>query len=655
MNSVLRFSNRFFLLVLLLYVTSIQAQDTIPPVITMNPGSLGSIELRCDNSPYIDPGATAYDNRDGNLSPAIKAVSNVNTQRPGKYTVMYTVSDVSGNSDTVIRYVLVESKKYPVHFNAYNNGKDYLFTTYQYSPVAYLFNWLLDGDTVEAYRNEIAFSLRFPQNETHEICIVEKYCDGDTSLKYCSTISDTIADSRWITYQLFRDLNSNCKKDGNDQAFSAWGSHIELLNDTGFIVSTMFAFNSIGYSFIDSNTRYELRFPGSQDDTASIFCAGGSFSILPQNYQDTMLFMNLAYSCKPRLSDYTIWSSGASGRIFPGQNFQVFTSSGNKNFYSFNNCGRPDSGWLVFTLYGKGEFKSILGISLTPDTFTSKKIVIKVDNLNLFDKVKYAAFVIQTDTLAQAGDSISVLTEIICPAAETNKLNNVLYRRYIVLNSYDPNMKSVDKVKVSPGFEDWLTYTIDFQNTGNAEAINIKLKDTLDSELDENSFVFLDASHQVQLSRQGKALQFKFDNINLPDSGSDQAGSHGFVIYKVKPRQPMVLNQTIRNTAYIYFDFNEPVVTNTALTYTFVSNGSISSDNNNAFKLWPNPTQTELHFQSEHFVSGIASLMDVYGKLIRTVSFDARGRIDMAELPAGIYILQLSSLDQTVAYKVIKQ
>jgi hypothetical protein len=161
MNSVLRFSNRFFLLILLLLVSNLQAQDTIPPVITMNPGNPGSIELRCDNAPYIDPGATAYDNRDGNLSPAIKAVSNVNTQRPGKYTVMYTVSDVSGNSDTVIRYVLVESKKYPVHFNAYNNGKDYLFTTYQYSPVAYLFNWLLDGDTVEAYRNEIAFSLGF--------------------------------------------------------------------------------------------------------------------------------------------------------------------------------------------------------------------------------------------------------------------------------------------------------------------------------------------------------------------------------------------------------------------------------------------------------------------------------------------------------------
>lgn len=636
-------------------IAVVKAQDTIPPVITLNPGAKGSIELRCDNQPYVDPGATAYDNRDGNLTVAIKVKGEVNTHRPGKYTLTYTVTDVSGNSDTAYRVIVVESQRYPIHFNAYNNGEDYLFTTYQFSPVAYSYYWLLDGDTVEAFRDEIAFPLRFPKNESHEVCIVEKYCDGDTSLKYCQTVSDTIADSRWIAYQLFRDLNSNCKKDGDDQVFSAWGSHIELVNDTGLKIPALFSWDhSIGYSVIDSNTRYEVRFPGSQDDTASVVCAGGSFVIPPQNYQDTMLFMNLAFSCKPRLSDYEVWGIGASGRVFPGQDFQVYSSSGNKNFYSFNNCGKPDSGWLVFNLSGKGRFKSLLGTSLQADTFLDKKIVIKVDNLNLFEQAQYAAFVVQTDTSAKSGEFISVLAEIICPASESSKSNNTLFSTFTVRNSYDPNMKSVNYERVTPGFNKWLTYTIDFQNTGTAEAINVNLRDTLDNGLNEDSFVFLNASHQVQVVRQGKALQFKFDTINLPDSASDQAGSHGFVKYKIKPRQAMVLNQSINNTAYIYFDFNDPVITNTVTTKAFISNGNINSASLKLIKIWPNPAQGVLNVQSLGDADMHLDLIDVCGKVVKSLQLRESGKIDLSNLSAGIYLLKAESEQGRQYVKIIK-
>lgn len=649
------FLKSFFIFCFVFCLGSAQAQDSIPPVITLNPGSTGSIELNCTNAPYVDPGATAYDNRDGNLTVAIKVKGNVNTRRPGKYTLTYTVTDVSGNSDTAYREIVVESKRYPIHFNAYNNGEDYLFTTYQYSPVAYSYDWLLDGDTVEAFRDEIAFPLRFSKDETHEVCIVEKYCDGDTFLKYCQTVSDTIADSRWIAYQLFRDLNSNCKKDGNDQVFSAWGSHIELVNDAGSKVPALFSLDhSMGYSLIDSNTRYEVRFPGSQDDTASIACAGGSFVIPPQNYQDTMLLMNLAFSCKPRLSDYEVWGIGASGRVFPGQDFQVYSSSGNKNFYSYNNCGKPDSGWLVFNLSGKARFTSLLSGSLQADTFLDKKIVIKVDNLNVFEQAKYAAFVIRTDTSAVNGEIISVLAEIICPSAETSKSNNILFRSFTVRNSYDPNMKSVNYEKVTPGFDKWLTYTIDFQNTGTAEAINIHLRDTLDAELNEDSFVFLNASHEVQVVRQGKVLRFKFDNINLPDSGSDQAGSHGFVMYKIKPRQPMVVNQNIKNTAYIYFDFNDPVVTNTVVTKAFISNGNIKSASLNLVKIWPNPSQGILNVQSLEHAEIHLDLLDVCGKVVKTLQLHQSGKIDMSDLSAGVYLLKVESEKGKQFVRIIK-
>jgi hypothetical protein len=58
---------------------------------------------------YIDAGATAKDNYDGDITSNIVTVSNVDTAIVGSYTVTYDVSDANGNAaDTVTRIVTVE-------------------------------------------------------------------------------------------------------------------------------------------------------------------------------------------------------------------------------------------------------------------------------------------------------------------------------------------------------------------------------------------------------------------------------------------------------------------------------------------------------------------------------------------------------------------
>ena len=44
---------------------------------------------------------------------------------------------------------------------------------------------------------------------------------------------------------------------------------------------------------------------------------------------------------------------------------------------------------------------------------------------------------------------------------------------------------------------------------------------------------------------------------------SDEPGSHGYVEYKIVPNGSTPRGTLIPNTAYIYFDFHPPVVTNT--------------------------------------------------------------------------------------------
>ena len=85
-----------------IYVT----EDSIAPVITLLGDATVSIEV---GDTYIDAGATAKDNYDGDITSNIVTVSNVDTAILGSYTVTYDVTDVNGNAaDTVTRIVSVE-------------------------------------------------------------------------------------------------------------------------------------------------------------------------------------------------------------------------------------------------------------------------------------------------------------------------------------------------------------------------------------------------------------------------------------------------------------------------------------------------------------------------------------------------------------------
>ena len=61
-------------------------------------------------------------------------------------------------------------------------------------------------------------------------------------------------------------------------------------------------------------------------------------------------------------------------------------------------------------------------------------------------------------------------------------------------------------------------------------------------------------------------LEFTFSNILLPDSNVNEQASHGSVMYTIRQNISNVIGDTIENTANIYFDFNAPVITNTAIS-----------------------------------------------------------------------------------------
>ena len=84
--------------------SSSNANDTTPPVISLI-GSANVTVYQEDN--FIDEGATATDNVDGDLTSSITVSGNVDTTIINDYILTYSVSDTSGNSASATRNVSV--------------------------------------------------------------------------------------------------------------------------------------------------------------------------------------------------------------------------------------------------------------------------------------------------------------------------------------------------------------------------------------------------------------------------------------------------------------------------------------------------------------------------------------------------------------------
>ncbi len=169
------------------------------------------------------------------------------------------------------------------------------------------------------------------------------------------------------------------------------------------------------------------------------------------------------------------------------------------------------------------------------------------------------------------GTPLQSTAKVFPVSGDISPLNNIFLKNEIAGGSFDPNDKTVEPAgKITNEDvinEDSLTYTIRFQNTGTDTAFTVRILDTLSSMLNLETIELLGSSHEFSFSMDENGIaEWIFDNILLPDSTTNEPLSHGFLSYRVKPKTTLVVGDSIKNTAHIYFDFNEPVATNTVVT-----------------------------------------------------------------------------------------
>ncbi|MNK18558.1 hypothetical protein D3C87_367660 [compost metagenome] len=223
----------------------------------------------------------------------------------------------------------------------------------------------------------------------------------------------------------------------------------------------------------------------------------------------------------------------------------------------------------------------------------------------------------------------------------------------VVLNSYDPNEKLVDlPMNINPDAVEELEYIIHFQNDGNFNAIDVVVQDTISPNLDLSTFRYVGSKHGVAVSINAstRVVTFSFKDINLGQSAVNLASSQGYVVYTISETANLPLGSTIENTAYIYFDFNPPIVTNTTYNINELPLG-LSGSKIESISLYPNPAQDKIRFSGAEVKEAI--IYDLAGKTVLETSNILDNEVSLNHIQTGIYQVVLKTENTISTQKLV--
>ena len=235
---------------------------------------------------------------------------------------------------------------------------------------------------------------------------------------------------------------------------------------------------------------------------------------------------------------------------------------------------------------------------------------------------------------------------------DDNNDDNFFNLSETVQSSMDPNdIACLEGDSVGPNqIGKYVHYLIQFENIGTAEAINVVIKNTIDAtKFDVNSLIPLDSNYNVETRRKNNDYEFIFENINLPfaDENND-----GYLVYKIKLKNNLVIGNTFTNQANIFFDFNFPIETNVASTIIqALSVNDFSSDN---LSISPNPTAGNININGIDNFQFSVEIYDLTGKLM--VKEKQHSQIDLSAFQNGIYFMKIQNnhTHTSVVKKIIK-
>lgn len=252
--------------------------------------------------------------------------------------------------------------------------------------------------------------------------------------------------------------------------------------------------------------------------------------------------------------------------------------------------------------------------------------------------------------IVNLNELLTATVSISAPADDIDATNNSASNSQIVVNSFDPNDKMESRGKTIPFNQfapnDYFFYTIRFQNNGTANAIDVRIEDLLNAQIDEASVLMVSSSHNYTLKRIGNQLVWDFKNIFLTPSTVNENASKGYIQFKVKLKPGFQAGDIIPNNASIYFDTNPAIVTATFNSKFTVPLG-ISDFDSSSLVVYPNPASNLVQIGLANTTEQINKvvLYDILGKTVKTVSTIGTENltIDVSDLSRGVYLIEMST------------
>ena len=462
-------------------------------------------------------------------------------------------------------------------------------------------------------------------------------------------INDTenLSISNAIKMNAFIDTNTNGFQDGAEQNFNLGtfnyaingGATTSLTSSTGvhFLYETN-ATNSYNLSYVIP-TAFTGQYTVAVASYPNVTVASGS-GITTYNFAITRLpFQDL---------EVQTYQSGAPPR--PGFTY--------KNTILIKNNGNLTipSGTVTFI---KDNLVSITAISQTGTTGTSTGFTYNFTNLlPLESRLITVTMQVPTIPTIALGQIVTNASNVTIPTGDINTLNNVSSISQVIVGSYDPNDKQETHggkiVRSTFTSNDFLTYTIQFENTGTANATNVKVTDVLDAMLEPTSIKMITASSNYVLERVGNNLTWKFNGIDLPPSIANSTVGKGFIVFQIKPKPMVVVGTIIPNFANIFFDFNPAIVTNSCTT-EFVATLSNQDFTFKSFSYSPNPVKNSVLISNNSTIDAV-EISTLLGQVVLTKSINSlQSEIDLTNFSKGIYLMKVSSSGNEKVIKILKE
>jgi uncharacterized repeat protein (TIGR01451 family) len=447
-----------------------------------------------------------------------------------------------------------------------------------------------------------------------------------------------------IQMQAFVDTNGNSVQDGDEVPFTH-GKFTHQVNNAGAVTEHV---SSLGAVFLYPETitdTYDLNYAVDPQYAAyySVSASYADISIVDGSGTNIIFFPVVNTAPFADATAYLL----PLGQPRPGMPY--------KNRISYTNNG-------VSTASGTISFQNDAAATITEITQTGTIAIpggFTYDFTNLLpNETRIIDVTLLVSSEAVIGQLLTNSVSITTPETDIDLSNNLNTLAQETVNSYDPNDKTEshgDKIPVSNfGTDDYLEYTIHFQNIGTAHAIDIRIEDLLDAQLDESTMEMLDASHNYVMDRIGSQLTWRFESIFLPGKLQSELLSQGYIHFRIKPKAGYVSGDIIPNGAGIYFDNNAVVETNTFLT-EFVStlgNPGFST----MVMMYPNPANTAVHINAGNELLENVRITDMLGKVVLEKSAaSSQTTLDVSGLGKGIYSVEIYANHKKTIRKLIIQ